>query len=175
MSLSVVSATISAGDSISSPADCGNCTRIARIVMPDAWSGGAPLTFQSFPLTWARPCANSSRSTGKCCSITGKSASTPTSCVVGCVQSETPEGPRPRTISRTTSASPRTRASTPSGSFHHGEVAASTLFIAPCEFEPRQPAHQRCELSERRPPQSSHTRPSRYELMRISAASARTA
>jgi hypothetical protein len=46
MSLSVVSATISAGDSISSPADCGNCTRIARIVMPDAWSGGAPLTFQ---------------------------------------------------------------------------------------------------------------------------------
>ena len=38
-------------------------------------------------------------------------------------------------ISRTTSASPRTRASTPSGSSHHGEVAASTLFISHGAFE----------------------------------------
>ena len=34
-------------------------------------------------------------------------------------------------ISRTTAASPRTRASTPSGSCHHGDVAASTLFGSP--------------------------------------------
>jgi hypothetical protein len=39
-------------------------------------------------------------------------------------------GSRPRIISRTTAASPRTRASTPSASRHHGDVAASTLFIS---------------------------------------------
>jgi len=57
------------------------------------------------------------------------------------------------TISRTTSASPRTRASTPSGSVHHGEVAASTV------HDELHAEHQRSEPSERRAPQRSHTRP----------------
>jgi hypothetical protein len=46
MSLSVVNATISAGQALSSAADASGCTRIARIVMPSAWSSGASLTFQ---------------------------------------------------------------------------------------------------------------------------------
>jgi hypothetical protein len=44
--LNVVSATIQAGQPLSSSADCSNCDRIARIVMPPEWSGGASLTFQ---------------------------------------------------------------------------------------------------------------------------------
>jgi predicted N-formylglutamate amidohydrolase len=38
-------------------------------------------------------------------------------------------------ISRTTAASPRTRANTPSASRHHGDVAASTLLISHGAFE----------------------------------------
>jgi hypothetical protein len=45
-SLNTISAVISAGQSLSSAADASGCTRIARIVMPSDWSGGAPLTFQ---------------------------------------------------------------------------------------------------------------------------------
>ena len=59
------------------------------------------------------------------------------------------------TISRTTAASPRTRADTPSGSCHHGEVAASTPLAAS-----KHCAHQRREPSERGTPQRSHNRPS---------------
>jgi hypothetical protein len=57
------------------------------------------------------------------------------------------------TISRTTSASPRTRTSTPSGSSHHGDVAASTV------HDELHAEHQRSEPSERRAPQRSHSRP----------------
>jgi hypothetical protein len=44
--LAVATATIAAGQSLSSPADCSAGTRVCRLIMPDDWSGGAPLTFQ---------------------------------------------------------------------------------------------------------------------------------
>jgi hypothetical protein len=40
--------TIPAGQSLSNGVDCGGVA-ILRIIMPDAWSGGAPLTFQMSP------------------------------------------------------------------------------------------------------------------------------
>jgi hypothetical protein len=50
MTLKVVSgAIIAAGESLSNAVDCTGCTRLVRIIAPDDWTGGAPLSFQLSP------------------------------------------------------------------------------------------------------------------------------
>lgn len=44
MALNVLTATIPAGQAVSTPVDCSGSVRIVRIIMPDAWTS-APLTF----------------------------------------------------------------------------------------------------------------------------------
>jgi hypothetical protein len=44
--LQVVSFTLPAGQSVSDAVDCSAYSRVARLIMPDDWTGGAPLTFQ---------------------------------------------------------------------------------------------------------------------------------
>src|SRR6516225_3276908 len=40
---------IHAGEAVSDAIDCSGSIRIARIILPDDWTGGAPLTFQLSP------------------------------------------------------------------------------------------------------------------------------
>jgi hypothetical protein len=50
MPLKVVSgAVISAGQSLSNAVDCTGSTQLVSIILPDDWTGGAPLTFQLSP------------------------------------------------------------------------------------------------------------------------------
>jgi hypothetical protein len=46
MPLTTISTVIPAGESLSIPVDYSSYTRIARILMPSEWTGGASLTFQ---------------------------------------------------------------------------------------------------------------------------------
>lgn len=49
MTLRSIPVTIPAGKSMSDAVDCTGSQRIVRIVMPSAWTGTAPLTFQMSP------------------------------------------------------------------------------------------------------------------------------
>ena len=54
MPLQYLSVTIPAGEVFSSAVDCGG-SPVVRLVMPDAWTGNAPLTIQLSPdgVAWA--------------------------------------------------------------------------------------------------------------------------
>jgi hypothetical protein len=46
MSLHAVSFRLNAGEFLSDPVDCSNYDSVVRIIMPNEWTGAAPLTFQ---------------------------------------------------------------------------------------------------------------------------------
>jgi hypothetical protein len=49
MSLHTVSFRLPAGESLSDPIDCTGYDAAIRLIMPDEWTGGAPVTFQLSP------------------------------------------------------------------------------------------------------------------------------
>jgi hypothetical protein len=46
MSLQTKSFTLHAGQTLSDPVDCSGSDRVLRLIMPDGWTGAAPITFQ---------------------------------------------------------------------------------------------------------------------------------
>jgi hypothetical protein len=49
MSLHAISFVLHGGQSLSDPVDCSAYDGALRLVMPDDWTGGAPITFQLSP------------------------------------------------------------------------------------------------------------------------------